>query len=296
MALGRTIRIYLDEGSVSGLKHAEIVNWTGQAISCPRQHLKNLTDWPESKKPGCYFLYGIDDETGEPAVYIGEAENVYDRLLNHLANKDFWNEVVFFTSKDDNLTKSHVKFLEAELLANAKKAGRQVLLNGNMPNVPSLPRSEQASMEEYLINLRTLLGVLGHKTLESLVSTTSKKWVTGKDTNTVTDDEVALFLNVKGLEARAILNDEGLVVLEGSFATTILRASLSNGYQKLREKLIDSGVLIDNGTNLVFTKNHLFTSPSQAAAILAGYAINGRHHWLTNDGITLKQFELQNAG
>jgi hypothetical protein len=295
MALGRTIRIYLEDGSVSGLKHAEIVNWTGQAISCPRQHLKHLNDWAESKKPGCYFLYGVDDETGEPAVYIGEAENVYDRLLHHLANKDFWNEVVFFTSKDDNLTKSHVKFLEAELVTNAKRAGRQVLLNGNMPNVPSLPRSEQASMEEYLLNLKTLLGVLGHKTLEPLVNVTSKKSIAEKETKSVSNDEIDLFLNIKGLKAQAILNDEGLVVLEGSFATKLLRESLSNGYKKLREKLIDSSVLIDNETNFVFTKNYLFTSPSQAAAILTGYAINGRNHWLTAQGITLKQLELQNA-
>lgn len=26
-------------------------------------------------------------------AYIGEAENVLDRLLSHIANKDFWNEV-----------------------------------------------------------------------------------------------------------------------------------------------------------------------------------------------------------
>lgn len=293
MALGRTIRIYLDDGSVTGVKHAEIVNWTGQAISCPRQHVKNLNNWPESKKPGCYFLYGIDDETGEPAVYIGEAENVYDRLLNHLANKDFWNEVVFFTSKDENLTKSHVKFLEAELVISAKRAERQVLLNGNMPNVPSLPRSEQASMEEYFLNLKTLLGALGHRTLEPLVNIAAKQSITEKEINSSPMDEVALFLKIKGLKAQAVLKDEGLVVLKGSCATKLFKESLSNGYKKLREKLIESNVMIDNGTNYIFTKEYLFTSPSQAAAVLVGYAINGRNHWLNNDGVTLKQLELQ---
>ncbi|WP_335992744.1 GIY-YIG nuclease family protein [Pseudoalteromonas sp. CH_XMU1449-3] len=291
MSLGRTIRIYLDDGSVTGVKHAEIVNWTGQAISCPRQHVKSLNDWPESKKPGCYFLYGVDDESGEPAVYIGEAENVYDRVLNHLANKDFWNEIVFFTSKDENLTKSHVKFLESELVKAAKNANRQLLLNGNTPNQPTLPRSEQASMKEYFQNLKTLLGVLGHKTLEPLIHKPSNFLEKKLDKLDELASETKLFLNVKGLEAQAILNDEGIVVTEGSFASKLVKDSLSNGYKKLRTKLIDSGVVIDNGNNFVFTQDYLFTSPSQAAAVLVGYAINGRNHWLDSSGISLKELE-----
>ena len=291
MSLGRTIRIYLDDGSVKGVKHAEIVNWTGQALSCPRHHVKSLKHWPESKKPGCYFLYGVDDESGEPAVYIGEAENVYDRVLNHLANKDFWNEIILFTSKDENLTKSHVKFLESELVKAAKNANRQLLLNGNTPNHPSLPRSEQASMKEYFQNLKTLLGVLGHKTLEPLIHKPSDSAYQVIEKLDELVSETKLCLNIKGLEAQAILSDEGIVVTKGSFANKFVKNSLSNGYKKLRTKLIDSGVVIDNGDNLVFTQNYLFTSPSQAAAVLVGYAINGRNSWVDSNGISLKELE-----
>ena len=129
--MGKTIRIYLADGSVSGIRHAEIVNWTGQAVSSPRTKNKSLVDWDESKKPGVYFLFGIDEESGRDAVYIGEAENVFDRLQNHIANKDFWNEVIFFTNKDENLTKSHVKYLESRLIKLVKGLGRYVVLNGN---------------------------------------------------------------------------------------------------------------------------------------------------------------------
>jgi len=107
MSIGKTTRIYLDDGSVSGIRHAEIVNWTGQAVSLPRSQIKSLTAWEKSKKPGIYFLFEVDEDTGQDAVYIGEAENVYDRLQDHIVNKNFWNEVVFFTSKGENLTKSH---------------------------------------------------------------------------------------------------------------------------------------------------------------------------------------------
>ena len=111
MTIGKSIRIYLADGTVTGIRHAELVNWTGQAIACPRNRIGELSGWDESKRPGVYFLFGYDDVVGQPIAYIGEAENVLYRLQSHVMNKDFWNEVVFFTYKDKNLTKAHVKYL-----------------------------------------------------------------------------------------------------------------------------------------------------------------------------------------
>jgi hypothetical protein len=290
MALGRTIRIYLDDGSVSGLRHAEIVNWTGQAISCPRQQVKKLSDWAESKRPGVYFLFGISEKTGDQAVYIGEAENVYERLQNHLAKKDFWNEVIFFTSKDENLTKSHVKYLESRLVSAAKYSNRQEIINANKPQEPSLPKSEQASMEEYFHNLKILLGVLGHKTLEPLADRSKAQEITEFKHSDFS--QVILHLNIGNITASALLSDEGIVVLKGSQAALIVKSSLSNGYNKLRNKLIESKILKEQNGILVLSQDFLFTSPSQAAAILVGYAINGRNHWSDKNGLTLKEFEM----
>lgn len=297
MSIGKTIRIYLDDGSVSGIRHAEIVNWTGQAVSSPRSKIKALTSWEESKKPGVYFLFGIDEESGEDAVYIGEAENVFDRLQNHLANKDFWNEVVFFTSKDENLTKSHVKYLESRLVQLAKLTARYVVLNGNEPQLPVLPRGDRDAMDEFVANLKILLGVVGYKTLES-IEQRKTEIITEQDnqaeasTNT---DVSELLLKVKGIKAQAHLTDEGIVVLATSHASQNVKDSLSTGYKKLREQLIQNGTLEEIIDGYVFTKNQLFKSPSQAAAIIVGYSINGRHHWQTKNGTTLKSIEESNA-
>jgi hypothetical protein len=291
MSLGRTIRIYLDDGSVSSIRHAEIVNWTGQAVCCPRQQIKKLSLWPEAQKPGCYFLFGIDDVTGNPAVYIGEAENVYERLTHHLAKKDFWNETVFFTSKDENLTKSHVKYLEAELLRITKEVGRHELQNSNIPRLPALPRSEQASMQEYIFNLKTLLGVVGHKTLEPLLTGSVEHTDNKSGSSDNEESNETFFINVKNLNAKSSLSDEGMVVLKGSQANVEENSTLSSGASKLRDKLIDTGVLTKSGDFLVLNQNYLFTSPSQAASILVGYPINGRSKWKTMDGISLKEYE-----
>lgn len=296
MSTGKTIRIYLDDGSVSGIRHAEIINWTGQAISSPRSKIKLLTTWEESKKPGVYFLFGVDEKSGEDAVYIGEAENVYDRLQDHLAKKDFWNEVVFFTSKDENLTKSHVKYLESRLIQLAKAAARYVVLNGNEPKLPVLPRGDRDAMDEFVSNLKILLGVVGYKTLEGITEkkSTEPKKLESTETSQPMANALPLYLKVKGINAEAYVTDEGIVVLANSHTSNEVKDSLSTGYKKLREQFIQNGILIKSNDGYIFTKNHLFKSPSQAAAIIVGYSINGRHHWQTSNGVTLKSIEESN--
>ena len=297
MGIGRTIRVYLDDGSITGIRHAEIVNWTGQALSSPRNQVKSLSEWEESIKPGVYFLFGVDEETGGPAVYIGEAENVYRRLQQHLTDpdKDFWNEVVLFTSKDENLTKSHVKYLESQLVLLVKSASRYALLNGNEPKTPTLPRGDRDAMEEFIQNLRVLLGVIGHKALEPFSSNESKdKGGEQLSSKALAIFESQYFLKVKSAKANAIVTNEGIVVLTGSEVSKNIKDSLSFGYKKLREQLIASSVIVEDGDKLVFSKDQLFTSPSQAGAIIVGYAINGRRYWQNNEGISLKDIEETN--
>lgn len=292
MELGRTIKIYLDNGSVTGIKHSEIVNWSGQAMSSPRNLVKKLKDWREAQRPGVYFLFGLD-EKGNESVYIGESENVFERLVQHVADpkKDFWDEVVFFTSKDENLTKAHVKFLESKLTLLAINANRYNVLNSNNPQQSKLPRGDRDAMEEFINNIRILIGAMSHKVLEPInkqqlnVETESTNI---NDTQTSNND---LFLNINKINAKAILTDEGIVVKEGSEAFSNERDSLGLSYKNLRSKLLEEGVLTTKEDKLLFTKDYLFPSPSQAAAIIVGYSINGRHSWCLTDGTTLKEYE-----
>src|SRR3954469_2143765 len=102
MSMGKSIRIYLKDGTATGVKVCEIVNNTIQSISSPRLKANELAEFKEAARPGVYFLFGRDGESGEDLAYIGEAENVLKRLQDHLLNKEFWNEVVIFVSKDEN--------------------------------------------------------------------------------------------------------------------------------------------------------------------------------------------------
>ena len=150
---GKTIRLYLAEGEPGGVLTAEIINWTGKVIVAPRSKLYELAKREETKRAGIYFLVGEDPEKStKKRVYVGESDNVLDRLKNHQtdASKDFWVQTAFVLSKDENLTKSHVRYLESRFIGLIDSAKRAVLANGTGPPMRGLPEPDVADMEFFL--------------------------------------------------------------------------------------------------------------------------------------------------
>ena len=298
--MGKQIRIYLADGGSTGIRHAEITNWSGQALACPRSRFQELREWSEVKRPGVYFLFGQDEQTSESVVYIGEAEVVVERLASHISGKDFWNELIAFTSKDDNLTKGHIRYLESRLVTEASACGRYIVKNSTQPQIPVLPRGDRDAMEEYIESVKALLGVLGHRLLEPLVETRQALSQAvlhsaiqrsdllpaggGGDHRAVREHK--FYLSTRDIEAIALLTDEGLVILKDSDAALDVMQSLPSSQRELRKRLMQQEVLVANGSKLKFAKDCLFNSPSQAAGIIVGYSINGRDAWKLSDGIT----------
>ena len=98
-------------------------------------------------------------------------EGIYNRLLSHVAQKDFWNEVVVIVSKDGNLNKAHIKYLESRLYEIAKGVNKYELNNGNSPPRTNLSEADVAEMEEFLENIKLLVYTLGYKIFEELRKT-----------------------------------------------------------------------------------------------------------------------------
>lgn len=213
-------------------------------------------------------------------MYIGEAETIKDRVKSHL-EKDFWNHITFFTSKDENLTKAHIKYLEGRLIEQAKQAGRAVVIN-NQGSGSRLPESDREDMEIFLEKIHQLLPVLG---VEVLVPRTI-------NAAGVTELEL-LFCEIKGLKATGHLTPNGIVVLAGSQAVLIDRPS-SQKYPwalNMRKRLIDDGVLASKMDHFLFTQDAEFSSPSAAAAVIHGGHANGLISWKNKDGKILKELE-----
>lgn len=279
---GRSIRMFLVDGTPSGLITAEIMNWTGHALSGPRSKLAELVKRPEGGRTGVYFLVGADpDNSARPLVYIGESDDVAKRLKQHnqpedKGGKDFWEKVCLITSKDQNLTKAHVRYLESQLIRIARESGRCGLLNRDEPDFSLLPEADLADMAFFIEQIRTILPVLG---LDFLREATSVRRVA--DTQDVSRSPVfECTLPRHGIIARAQEVEGEFVVLAGSKAREAW-TGVSGGYQNLFQQLCADGVLVeDAGKHRLFSRDHAFSSPSAAAAIVSGRSANGRVTWL----------------
>lgn len=288
MSQGRSIRLFLVDGTPNGLLTAEIMSWTGHVLTGPRSKLAELVQRPECGRTGVYFLVGPDPENNlRSKVYIGESDDVAKRLKQHnraeasegtAGGKDFWEKVCLVTSKDQNLTKTHVKHLESLLIGIVNTVGRCELVNGTAHDYGNLPESDRADMAFFLAQIRTVLPVLGFDFLRELVRPSSMvDSPVGEPLSA--SPRFVMTASKYGASAAAQEIDGEFVVLKGSTA----RAEWGNtahSYENLFKLLVADGVLqtVDGGRK-VFTRDYAFSSPSAAAAVIHGRAANGRIEW-----------------
>jgi len=278
--MAKTIKIFLIDGEPNGLKTAELSNWVGQAIVIPRNKLKEIKQRPECNKPAVYFLIGKGSEDALlPTVYIGEAENLWNRLSTHDSSKDFWQTAVAFVSKDTNLTKAHVRYLESRCLTIATQAKRFNLENGTVSALPSFSEADIAEMEEFLENLKLLLSALGYPILQEVIS---------KEQKNVSDP----LFNCKGKGALATgrMTNDGFVVYKDSTGTADISKAVIDRNQKVIEKLLANNYLEKRSDSLyTFVKDYVFNSPSAASDIVLGNSTSGWKKWKTESGKTLEE-------
>jgi len=275
-----TIKLFLPRGDAKSLRTAEISNWTGKAVAAPRTELDELLAREELEKAGVYILIGSDPLTNAARAYIGEAEVIRDRLKQH-KTKEFWVSAIVFVSKDENLTKAHVRYLESRLLTEAAQIGR-FTLEQNQAGGSKLPESDREDMEVFLARIRQLLPVLGSDILAPITQATAKAQPGG-----------VLFCRIKGAEARGQRTANGFVIFRGSTAVLEERPSAESYPYVIaqRNQLITDGTLIEKDGYLVFTKDAEFSSPSAAAVVIHGGSANGLTAWKTKDGKSLKQLD-----
>ena len=280
MSRGTTISLYLVNSDPSGLVCAYLSNWTGQAIKIPRNLLEKAKERAEVNRIGVYLLFGWDIEKPEDkVVYIGEADNIYTRLVQHAKDetKSFWTEAIAFSSKDDNLTKGHIKYLEHKLIKTAKQNNSYKIFNKNDATESPLPEMAISDMETYFDNMKIVLPLLGHNLL-SLHSESLRRY-----------DIKRYKLESGRVKATGYQTNNGFVVVKGSQISEGVSPSLAEGYKNLRSSLIEKNTISEK--QLIFENDYEFSSPSAAAAVIVGYPINGRTCWKDAKGRTLKENE-----
>ncbi len=277
---GRTIQLFLVDGTANGLRKATIHGWTGLTFVATGATFAALTTRTELDRTGIYILSGPDSEAvGGIRAYIGSANSVRERIKQSAQQRDFWETAIAVTTSDDDLSKGHVEYLEARLIEMALVADRVTLDNGTNPagGRRRLPEADQANMEQFLANLKIILPVIGLDLLKpqpravALVNTP-----VGQRTALETTFEIR---HKSGVSAQAVEEDGEFIVLEGSQAL-VNTGYVQQSYGSLKENLIKLGVLVPNSkTMYVFTKPYSFNSPSAAAAVVLDRNSNGRSEW-----------------
>jgi len=269
------------------MRVAEITTRIVRVIEVPRSQLADFLKMPEAQQVGVYFLMGELSEAGLPRTYIGQSGSVGKRLEQHHQNKDFWNRAFVVISLTNSLTQTHGLFLEWLAIAEATKAGRYGLENGNTGSQPYTPAPLQADCHEIHETAATLLATLGQPIFEPLTSAPTAKGI------------VELFY-CKGSGADGVgeYTTEGFVVHKGSKGRAEIVPSIQGtSHERMRSQLITEDVLTENagsaGSMLVFTRDHLFSSPSTAAMAVMGRSANGWVEWKTASGNTLDEVKRQ---
>ena len=274
----QTIQIFLPDGSPTSVKIAEITNRVIKAVLVPRNKLSYMAGRPELKGIGMYFLFGTDEQSAKPLAYIGETEESLQRLREHNRNKTFWKYAVVLISKTDDFTKSHVKFLEHYAIKKALAANRFTIENSNTPKRPTITEPMEADLLDSFETMKVLLSTLGYPIFEH----TDKKRVEPKE---------LVAINGKGVAAQGDLLDDGFVVFKGSEAVLKTTAAVSNSVVSLRKNLLEDGTLVQENGRLVFLKDYVFNSPSQASDTVLGGSTNGWVTWKNKDKKTLHELK-----
>lgn len=281
---GRSVRLFLAEGTASGLTTAEIMNWTGHVLAGSRSGLPAFLKRSELERTGIYFLIGPDpQDPGTLQVYIGESDIVRNRLIQHNKDegKDFWERTCVVTSKDQNITKAHARYMEARLLAIARASGNASVVNATAPPTLRLPEADESDMEFFIEQLKLIFPVLGFDFLQQSRPLIQKISEISSTTTSPDDAPVFRLSNRRiGIKAEAREVNGEVVVLEGSTAVTAWNSNHDHSYAKQHSQLVESGKLVAGEDNRMrFTEDVAFRSPSAASAVIFGRPDNGRTSW-----------------
>ena len=279
------VRMFLVDGDPEGITTLELSNSTVYCTVFPRAMFNKFKERKENNKPGVYILVGSDDTEENRKIYIGEGDPVGPRLYSHDAKKDFWEEAIVLTSKDDYLTKTQIQFLESKLIEEAKICGRVILENGNFPQLPSVSEVDEAEVAGFLSSCKLLIKSLRYNFFTPL----SSKSAPPKPDEVMTKTPI-FEIKHKAVNAQMQIIDGKYVILKGSQAILYDKGSISNGMKKRRQLLKDNALLLPIGDVLEVQENIPLNSPSTAADVIFAGSTNGWDYW-TYQGMTLREYD-----
>lgn len=284
---GKSVNLFLMDGDASRRIKCGISNWTGVVYKIPRLDLDKCKERDDLKWSGIYLLFGEDDETGNPLVYVGQAgsrnngEGILQRLIEHTRNeeKNYWSEVVILTTSNNTFGPTEISYLENRFCQMAKDAQRYQVQNKIIPNSGNITEEKESEMDEFVEQSSLLIQTLGYKVFDPISTKTVEEG----------GDGLRLFLERKSkksgttIKAQCVRSKGEFTVVEGSMIELIDSEQIHKTTKRERDNAV-----IENG---ILKKSVTFTNPSYAGGFVIGGVMNGQTEWKTKEGISLKEHD-----
>ena len=266
--MGKTITTYLIESDPKGPRYVFISNSLCKMYIVPRSNLTILNERDELHQPAFYILLGEDEDT-KPKAHIGETENFKERVKDHDNKKKFWQKALVFVSKDENITKADVQYLEYRAIALAKNTNTYVLNdNKQMPKAPNLPEYQKDAMAEFFEDIKILTSFTGCNLFDTIEA----------------KEQHLFFTSGRKCDAKGFYHSTGFTVLKGSIVAKDTVVSLQ--WKDKRDRLVNEYCSMQDD-KLMMNSDKTFSSPSSAADFCTGSSVNGWNVWKDNEGKTL---------
>ena len=253
-ANGKSLELFFIDGKPDGMLTAEVFNWTGHVLKIPRLEVLEGLKREEAQYTGIYLLLGEKDDG--PCVYVGESDNIGDRISKHIKDKEWWStgSAILITTVANRLNKAHIRYLEARLIKEGRKIGKISFDNGTTPEEPSLSEAARANMEVFLDHILMVLPALR---IDCFSTDTRQK---SSDAKSI-DPNIPIFvLDTPKHNIHAVAKREGgeFIVQAKSKARIEWTRSPEGSYGNLFNHLVSIGILAVEGNNQIFTKNYAF--------------------------------------
>lgn len=277
----RSINIFLADGDPGGIRVAQVSMSTIQALAFRKLQLSQVRErFQELSRPGVYLLLGYDEANFEKLIaYIGQSECVAERLRFHAGkdDKNYWTDTIALVSKDENLTSSHARYVEARLIADASLNLKWSLDNTQRASeFGKLPLPDREAMEEFIDQTKTLVGSLGCDLFKVVTVSVAPP----SEANPQISDNPSFYYSGKGYEAEMVITEgREFLLKKGSKLRLITATTAPEGIVSLRAQLLEKGLLSEISGYLVLNSDYVFRSVSSAAAIVSGTSVNGRIAW-----------------
>ena len=207
-------------------------------------------------------------------MYIGQTDNFYRRLNQQVLGKDYWNTAIVFTGELD----IDVQYLERICTKAAEQTLRYEIKNATGAPGRNISDFQRVVNDKFFENIKFVTALLGYPIFQE-----TPKEQQARELYYLED------VNNKDASAKGALLPSGeFIVFANSKARISETASFKGSGPRLRRKLIEENVFqkLDDKSYL-FSRDHIFTSPSAAGDAVSGRSTNGWTGWKNKEGKTL---------